>query len=124
MDKLTKLTIKVILYGLFNVAVYFAWMIGSVLAVVVSWEANHSIAFALLHGLLGWVYVFYNFHLIFLCAFFTSTILMGVYFRFNSLRDKYKKAQLMNSSFETILKSLELEKDLFTPKGQDDEKRK
>ena len=32
---------------------------GSVLAVTLSWTANHAIAWALIHGLLGWIYVIY-----------------------------------------------------------------
>jgi len=33
--------------------------IGSVIAVVVSWDRNKSILYALLHGILGWLYVIY-----------------------------------------------------------------
>jgi len=33
--------------------------LGSVLAVVLSWMANHSIVWAIVHGLLGWIYVLY-----------------------------------------------------------------
>ncbi len=36
-------------------------LIGLVLAVAVSWEANHSTLWAWLHGFLGWIYVFYHF---------------------------------------------------------------
>jgi hypothetical protein len=32
---------------------------GSVLAIVMSWTANHAIGWALFHGLLGWIYVIY-----------------------------------------------------------------
>ncbi len=31
--------------------------IGSVIAIVLSWTANHSIGWMILHGILGWVYV-------------------------------------------------------------------
>ena len=33
--------------------------IGSVIAIVVSWDRNKSILYALLHGILGWLYVIY-----------------------------------------------------------------
>jgi hypothetical protein len=32
---------------------------GSALALVMSWSANHAIGWALIHGLLGWIYVIY-----------------------------------------------------------------
>ncbi|MEP0212061.1 MAG: hypothetical protein ABJD66_02520 [Cellulophaga sp.] len=33
--------------------------IGSAIAIVVSWDRNKSILYAILHGLLGWLYVIY-----------------------------------------------------------------
>ena len=33
--------------------------IGNVLAVILSWSANHSIVWAIMHGVLGWLYVIY-----------------------------------------------------------------
>jgi hypothetical protein len=33
--------------------------LGSVIAVVLSWERNKSILFAILHGLFSWLYVIY-----------------------------------------------------------------
>ena len=35
--------------------------LGTVIAVVLSWSANHSIGWAILHGLFGWFYVIYYF---------------------------------------------------------------
>ncbi len=32
---------------------------GTALAIVISWTANHSILWAIVHGLLSWVYVVY-----------------------------------------------------------------
>ena len=32
---------------------------GTALAIVISWSANHSILWAVIHGLLSWVYVIY-----------------------------------------------------------------
>lgn len=32
---------------------------GSVLAIVISWTMNKSIVWAIVHGLLGWLYVLY-----------------------------------------------------------------
>lgn len=32
---------------------------GSALAITISWSANHSILWAILHGLFGWFYVIY-----------------------------------------------------------------
>lgn len=33
--------------------------IGSVIAVAMSWTYNHSVLWAILHGILGWLYVIY-----------------------------------------------------------------
>lgn len=33
--------------------------LGSVIAVVISWGANHSVLWAVVHGFLGWIYVIY-----------------------------------------------------------------
>ncbi len=33
--------------------------LGSVIAVVTSWDRNKSILWALIHGILGWLYVIY-----------------------------------------------------------------
>ena len=32
---------------------------GSVLAMIISWSLNHSILWAMLHGICGWFYVVY-----------------------------------------------------------------
>lgn len=33
--------------------------LGSVIAVVISWDRNHSIFYAAIHGIFGWLYVLY-----------------------------------------------------------------
>jgi hypothetical protein len=33
--------------------------IGAVIAVVMSWGVNHSVLWAILHGICGWLYVIY-----------------------------------------------------------------
>lgn len=33
--------------------------LGVIIAVVVSWTVNHSILWALVHGILGWIYLLY-----------------------------------------------------------------
>lgn len=33
--------------------------LGCVLALVLSWSANHSVGYAILHGILSWFYVLY-----------------------------------------------------------------
>ena len=33
--------------------------LGSVIAVVISWERNRSVLLAILHGIIGWLYVIY-----------------------------------------------------------------
>lgn len=38
---------------------YLSSFLGTSVAVVVSYTANHSILWATLHGLLGWIYVIY-----------------------------------------------------------------
>lgn len=32
---------------------------GSAIAIVISWSLNHSILWAILHGIFGWLYVIY-----------------------------------------------------------------
>jgi hypothetical protein len=34
--------------------------IGTVIAIIVSWTTNHSIIWAVIHGLLGWFYLIYR----------------------------------------------------------------
>ena len=34
-------------------------LIGTILAMIISWDRNKSILFALIHGGLGWLYVIY-----------------------------------------------------------------
>ena len=34
-------------------------LIGVTLAVVMSWQYNHSVLWAIVHGCFGWLYVFY-----------------------------------------------------------------
>ena len=33
--------------------------LGSIIAVVVSWERNKSVLFSVIHGIFGWLYVLY-----------------------------------------------------------------
>ena len=33
---------------------------GAVLAIVISWSYNHSVLWAILHGILSWIYVEYH----------------------------------------------------------------
>lgn len=33
--------------------------LGTVIAVIISWSANHSILWAIIHGMLSWIYVVY-----------------------------------------------------------------
>ena len=33
---------------------------GSTLAMVISWDTNHSILWAIIHGFLSWIYVLYH----------------------------------------------------------------
>ena len=35
--------------------------IGAVLAIILSWMKWHSVGWAIIHGMLGWLYVFYYF---------------------------------------------------------------
>ena len=42
-----------------NTAISGGFGLGSVLAVVVSWERNKSVLFAFLHGIFSWLYVLY-----------------------------------------------------------------
>lgn len=42
-----------------NTAISGVIGLGSVLAVVVSWERNKSVLFAFLHGIFSWLYVLY-----------------------------------------------------------------
>ncbi|MGO4918195.1 hypothetical protein [Maribacter spongiicola] len=45
--------------GITQTAVNNGIGIGSAIAIVVSWDRNKSILYALLHGILGWLYVIY-----------------------------------------------------------------
>jgi hypothetical protein len=45
--------------GITQTAVKNGIGIGSAIAIVVSWDRNKSILYALLHGILGWLYVIY-----------------------------------------------------------------
>lgn len=33
--------------------------IGNIIAIVISWSVNHSVIWALIHGLLSWIYIVY-----------------------------------------------------------------
>lgn len=46
-------------YGIKNTAIRGGIGLGSVLAVVVSWERNKSVLLAFIHGLFSWLYVLY-----------------------------------------------------------------
>jgi len=45
--------------GTNNIAIQGGVGLGSVIAVVASWSRNESILWAILHGILGWLYVIY-----------------------------------------------------------------
>jgi hypothetical protein len=45
--------------GIRNTAISSGIGLGSVLAVVVSWERNKSVLLAFLHGIFSWLYVLY-----------------------------------------------------------------
>ena len=45
--------------GIRNTAISSGIGLGSVLAVVVSWERNKSVLFDFIHGILSWLYVIY-----------------------------------------------------------------
>ena len=49
----------VLSYKEIAIAFIIGGLIGSVIAIVVSWDRNKSILYALLHGILGWLYVIY-----------------------------------------------------------------
>jgi hypothetical protein len=40
-------------------AISYGIGLGSAIAIAVSWSRNKSIAFAILHGILGWLYIIY-----------------------------------------------------------------
>lgn len=33
--------------------------LGNVIAVVISWSVNHSVLWAIIHGIFGWLYIIY-----------------------------------------------------------------
>jgi hypothetical protein len=37
------------------------WLVGMMLAVTISWEEGHSVLWATVHGLLGWLWIAYHF---------------------------------------------------------------
>jgi len=47
-------------YGGYVVPIYVPSIgLGTIIAVVVSWSRNKSVLWAIIHGLLGWLYVIY-----------------------------------------------------------------
>jgi hypothetical protein len=40
---------------------FVIYILGMCIAVVVSWEVNHSLLWATVHGLLSWLYIAYHF---------------------------------------------------------------
>ncbi len=36
------------------------WIVGMMIAVVISWDKYHSVVWATVHGIFGWFYVIYN----------------------------------------------------------------
>jgi len=42
-------------YGVMKTGIGF----GTALAIAISWSVNHSILWAIIHGLLSWIYVIY-----------------------------------------------------------------
>lgn len=51
---------KHIVFGsVFGEALKTGVSFGSVLAIVISYTANHSVLWAIIHGILSWLYVFY-----------------------------------------------------------------
>ncbi len=42
-----------------NVTVGSGIGIGTIIAIVASWSRNHSVLWAIVHGMLGWLYVIY-----------------------------------------------------------------
>jgi len=43
------------------VIVAVVYLLGMCIAVAISWEANHSVLWASLHGILSWVFIIYHF---------------------------------------------------------------
>lgn len=61
-----------------DVAISFSLMSGSVLAINISWATNSSLLLAILHGALGWLYVFYATGHIVLFAMFVSVTILAL----------------------------------------------
>lgn len=40
--------------------VFVLWLVGMMIAVVISWGEYHSILWATVHGVLGWIWVAYD----------------------------------------------------------------
>ncbi len=41
--------------------IFGVYVLGMCLAVVVSWEANHSVGWSSLDGILSWIYILFHF---------------------------------------------------------------
>jgi hypothetical protein len=39
-----------------------SWLVGMMIAVVISWEVDHSILWATVRGVLGWIWIAYYYH--------------------------------------------------------------
>lgn len=65
---------------------YFLMMVGFILAVVISWESNHSIGWAIGHGFSGWLYIFWHFDYKFAFSSAFATVIVSMLIRYNDIK--------------------------------------
>lgn len=114
MSPITKTVIKIMLQGIFNLLISLFWLTGMILAIVVSWESNHSIPWSFAHGLGGWMYVFWHFDMSFWFAITTSTALTSMWIKYRIIREKYIKTKFIGMLLgdQGQDRALEAERDL------------
>lgn len=86
-------------------------MLGAFLAVVLSWQENHSLLWVIAHGWLGWIYVFWSLNYLTWCAITTSSLLTGYYVRFTILKSRYDKSRNLFNVLSSIQERLRNERE-------------
>jgi hypothetical protein len=79
MDRMLKGLDKKILMDFFHITISRLVVIGTTLAALISWRENASILWSIVHGVLGWIYVFYITSNWILFSLLLSYLIIGLY---------------------------------------------
>jgi hypothetical protein len=119
MDKNSRAAAEDLFFQVFDSFVSLVGMIGCFLAVYMSWVANQSLLWAIAHGWLGWIYVFWHLNYNVLCAVTASSLLTGYMVRYNILKSRYEKSRSFFNVLTGIQERLRRERE---QRQQDQEK--